>query len=161
MRPAAFAVLPIIALLHGPVTRPPQTETPMTTVKRLTPILYVEAIEPGLPFWVDRLGFEKTTEVPHGDRLGFVILAKDGTELMMQTRASVAEDLPAIADTPMKGTFLFLEVASADAIERALAGLEHLVPRRKTFYGADEIVVREPGGNIVIFAEFAQTPPQS
>jgi hypothetical protein len=28
-----------------------------------------------------------------------------------------------------------------------------IVPRRKTFYGMDEIGVREPGGNAVIFAQ--------
>jgi hypothetical protein len=31
---------------------------------------------------------------------------------------------------------------------------ELLVPRRKTFYGAEEIFVREPGGNVVGFAQF-------
>jgi len=129
----------------------------MSGISRITPVLTVEAIEPCLPFWVDRLGFEKTTEVPHGDRLGFVILTRDGTEVMLQTRATVAADIPALADTPTKGTILFIEVASADAIEAALAGIEHVIPRRKTFYGADEIVVREPAGNIVIFAEFAKT----
>ena len=58
-------------------------------MNRLTPVLMVEAIEPCLPFWVDRLGFSKTVEVPHGDRLGFAILVRDGVELMYQTRASV------------------------------------------------------------------------
>ena len=43
-------------------------------VKKLTPILTVESIEPCLPFWMDALGFTKTVEVPHGDALGFVIL---------------------------------------------------------------------------------------
>lgn len=132
----------------------------MTEVRKITPIIFVEAIEPCLPFWVDRLGFEKTAEVPHGDRLGFVILTRDGTEVMLQTRASVADDVPSLAGTPMKGTILFIEVASADAIEAALAGIESVIPRRKTFYGADEIVVREPAGNTVIFAEFATTQPQ-
>lgn len=52
------------------------------TVKKLTPVLFVPAIEPVLPFWVDRLGFAKTVEVPEGDSIGFVILQKDGVELM-------------------------------------------------------------------------------
>lgn len=30
-----------------------------------------------------------------------------------------------------------------------------VVPRRQTFYGVDEIFVREPGGNMVGFAAFA------
>jgi hypothetical protein len=31
---------------------------------KLTPLFHVEAIEPSLPFWVGRLGFTKTIEVP-------------------------------------------------------------------------------------------------
>lgn len=121
------------------------------TVKKLTPVLMVEAIEPCLAFWA-ALGFERTAEVPEGDRLGFVILAKDGVELMYQTRASVAADLPPLAASPMGGTFLFLEVSDLDAVIAALGGTPVLVPRRKTFYGMDEIGVREPGGNPVTFA---------
>jgi hypothetical protein len=121
------------------------------TMKRLTPVLMVEAIEPCLAFWA-ALGFERTAEVPDGDRLGFVILAKDGVELMYQTRASVQADVPAIAASPMGGTFLFLEVSDLDAVIAALGGTPVLFPRRKTFYGMDEIGVREPGGNPVTFA---------
>lgn len=123
------------------------------TVKKLTPLLYVEEIEPALPFW-DRLGFERTVEVPHEDRLGFVILKKDAVELMYQTRASVAADVPPLADTPMRGGLLFMEVADLDAVEAALGDVRPIVPRRKTFYGADELIVREPAGNVVTFAQF-------
>ena len=59
-------------------------------IKKLTPVLYVEEIEPCLDLWVNRLGFARTVEVPEGDKLGFVTLAKDGVEVMYQSRASVA-----------------------------------------------------------------------
>jgi hypothetical protein len=132
------------------------TVTTMTTgtVRKLTPVLIVEEIEPCLPFWTERLGFRKTAEVPEGDKLGFVILEKDGVELMYQTRASAAKDVPALA-VPSRGdaTGLFIEVSDVDAVARALRGLEAVVPRRRTFYGMDEIGVREPGGRVVIFAQ--------
>lgn len=124
-------------------------------MQKLTPVLYVEEIEPALPFWVDRLGFEKTAEVPEGDRLGFVILQKGAVEVMYQTRASVENDVPALASTPMGGALLFIQVDDLDAVARALEGVEPVVPRRKTFYGADELIVREPAGNVVTFAQFA------
>jgi hypothetical protein len=57
-------------------------------VRKLSPVLIVEAVEPCLPFWTERLGFAKV-----------------------------------------------------------------VVPRRQTFYGADEIGVREPGGNVVLLAQ--------
>jgi catechol 2,3-dioxygenase-like lactoylglutathione lyase family enzyme len=125
------------------------------TVKSLTPILYVEEIEPCLSFWTDRLGFTKAVEVPEGDRLGFVILQKDAVQVMYQTRASVTNDVPALADTPMRGAILFIEVDDIEAIQGALDGAGIVVPRRKTFYGADELFVREPAGNLVGFAQFA------
>jgi hypothetical protein len=123
-------------------------------VKKVTPLLYVEAIEPSLGFW-EQLGFQKTVEVPHGSKLGFVILQNGSIEVMYQTRASVAEDIPPLANSPMRGSFLFIEVDDLDAIERALSAAEKVVPRRKTFYGADELIVKEPAGNIVTFAQFS------
>ncbi|MGH7635196.1 MAG: hypothetical protein ACRENC_15780, partial [Gemmatimonadaceae bacterium] len=70
----------------------PRTAAPLT-VQKLTPVLVVDAIEPCLSFWVDRLGFEKTVEVPEGNALGFVILVKDGIEVMYQSRESVRNDV--------------------------------------------------------------------
>lgn len=43
-------------------------------------------------------------------------------------------------------------------ILEALAGVDPVVPRRKTFYGADEVFVREPAGNVIGFAAF---PPRA
>jgi hypothetical protein len=121
------------------------------TVKKLAPVLMVDAIEPCLGFW-ERLGFQRTAEVPEGDALGFVILEKDGIEVMYQTKASVAADVPAVAKTPMGATFLFIEVSDLEAVIKAVGNAPAVFPRRKTFYGMDEIGVREPGGNAVTFA---------
>ncbi|HEY8206907.1 MAG TPA: hypothetical protein VIG99_05480 [Myxococcaceae bacterium] len=120
------------------------------TMKKLTPVLIVDEIEPCLGFWTN-LGFEKTAEVPEGDRLGFVILVKDAVEVMYQSRASVRKDVPALADEPSRAA-LYLEVSDLDTVERAVKGAPVVVPRRKTFYGAEEIGVREPGGSAVTFA---------
>lgn len=126
---------------------------PVVKLNKLSPVLVVDAIEPCLSFWVDRLGFTRIAEVPDGDRLGFVILQKDGIEVMYQSRASVRKDIPALADAPAGGTTLYIVVADVAAVERAVKGADIVVPRRKTFYGADEIGVREPGGNAVIFGQ--------
>lgn len=125
-------------------------------IDKLTPILVVEAIEPCLEFWVDRLGFEKTVEVPHGDRLGFAILVRGGLELMLQTRASVADDVPSLAAGP-HGSVLYLDVGDLDEVVAALGDVEVLVPERTTFYGAREVFVREPGGHVVGFAQHVGT----
>ncbi|HKK08651.1 MAG TPA: VOC family protein [Gemmatimonadota bacterium] len=125
-------------------------------MKKLTPVLLVEAIEPCLAFWTERLGFEVTGSVPEGEALGFAMLRRDAVEIMYQTRASMAGDVPALADRPAGGAFLFVEVDDIDAVEAALEGVETVVPRRTTFYGATEVSVLEPGGNVVTFAEFGR-----
>jgi uncharacterized glyoxalase superfamily protein PhnB len=121
-------------------------------MNKLTPVLYVDAIERCLDFWVRRLGFEKAMELPVDDRLGFVILTKGAVEVMIQSRACVRMDVPALADMP-SCTTLYIEVPNLAAIIRALDGVPVMVPRRTAPYGADEIFVREPGGNVVAFAE--------
>lgn len=117
--------------------------------KKLAPVLVVEKIEPCLPFW-QRLGFEKTVEVPHEGALGFVILSSGGVEVMYQTVASVKADVPG-AEKPSVSS-LYIEVDALDPVLAKLGDAPVVHPRRKSFYGADEIFVREPGGNIVGFS---------
>ena len=128
-------------------------ERAQSAMKKLTPVIMVQSIEPCLPFW-DRLGFTKTAEVPEGGRLGFVILAKDSVEVMYQTHESVEKDAAGLVPrTHGHGAALFIEVGDVESVARALEGIEIVVPRRKTFYGMDEIGVREPGGHVVMFAQ--------
>ena len=125
-------------------------------MKKLTPTLYVDAIEHCLPFWTERLGFTKTVEVPHQGKLGFVILARDGLELMYQTWDSAAADVAgATTRTQGRSAALYLEVDDLDEIEKVVKGAEVVHPRRKAFYGATEIFVREPGGHVIGFAQMA------
>lgn len=125
---------------------------------KLTPVLVVPAIEPLLPLW-EALGFARTAEVPHGDRLGFVILARENVELMLQTIDSVRADEPRALDGPVApgATSLFLEVDDLDAIVAKLpSGTDIFVERRTTPYGATETFIRDGAGNVVIFAQFAR-----
>jgi uncharacterized glyoxalase superfamily protein PhnB len=123
----------------------------MQNLKKVTSNLIVDSVEESLSFWVGRLGFEKTVEVPEGDRLGFAILKHGALELMLQSRASLQKDVPAIADGPQRAV-LYLEVASLDPIRKALSGWPLLVPERTTFYGARELIVRDPAGHVVFFS---------
>src|SRR6267378_3915513 len=129
------------------------------SVQKITPILFVESLEPCVKFWVERLGFEKTIEVPDGDKLAFIILKKGDLELMYQTYASVEKDISYSAKSHARGpTFLYVEVESLDETIAAMNGVEVVMPVRTTFYGAKEIGVTEPGGHMVTFAQFGATP---
>lgn len=122
-------------------------------MQSLTPILIVDEIERCLGFWKN-LGFEVTVEVPEGDRLGFVILKSGPVEVMYQSRASVAKDVPHMADFP-SSSVLYIHVNNIDEVIGKLDEFEVLVPKRTTFYGATEYTVREPGGNAIGFAEMS------
>jgi len=121
---------------------------------KITPVLIVDEIEKSLPFWVDRMGFIKTVDVPDGDKLGFVILVSGQNELMLQTVASVRQDEPKFAPEGdrTKGTVLFIEVTDFADVKKRLEGYPTLMPERVTFYGMREIGVAEPNGHSVIFA---------
>jgi hypothetical protein len=126
----------------------------MTQIRKSTPVLIVDAIEPSLPFWQERLGLERPVEVPDGDRLGFVILTNGAIEIMYQTRAMLAKDSGAYgAAFDNDKTLLFVEVSDIDAVTSVLRGFEIVMPRRETFYGSTEIGYREPGGHFVTFAQ--------
>jgi uncharacterized glyoxalase superfamily protein PhnB len=133
--------------------------TPSFNLRSLTPVLIVDAVEPGVSFWTDRLGFVKENEVPGDDgKLVFASVKKDGVEIMYQTRASVlAEDPSAAADLAGHSATLFItvpSVADLNEIESRTSGAPVVKPRHDTFYGSTEFYVREPGGNVVGFAAF-------
>ena len=124
-------------------------------VNKSTPILHVKSVEPSLKFWTERFGFHKTIEVPEGDHVGFVALENDAVEIMYQTYSGMQAD-PAnpLAKAVEQGpSFLFMEVPDIKAAEAALRGAEIVQPIHDTFYGSKEIVVKEPGGHFVIFAQ--------
>lgn len=130
---------------------------PTAALKQLTPVLIVEAVEPCIKFWTDRLGFEVTNQVPGPDgKLIFASVQKAGIEIMYQTRASVISEQPGSAGELMgHSVALFITVADLDTVAKALEGVPVVKPRHDTFYGSTEIYVREPGGNTVGFAQFS------
>jgi hypothetical protein len=143
---ALLASFPFLQANHSEDMKPMQ-------VKRITPVLFVKEIEPVLPFWIDKLGFAKTIEVPHGNKLGFVALQKGATEIMYQSYASVAEDMPLLAEIRKGPTFLYIEVDNLDAVLSSLKDTKIVQPERTAFYGMREVGFQEPGGHYVTFAQ--------
>jgi uncharacterized glyoxalase superfamily protein PhnB len=129
-------------------------------VKKITPVLLVHEIEPILPFWVDRLGFSKTIEVPDGSKLAFVAFQKGLAEVMYQTYESVEKDAPpAMAAQARKGlTYLYLEVDNLDAVLAAMKDVQKVMPERTAFYGMREFAVQDPSGHFITFAQPTAPP---
>ena len=125
----------------------------------IAPVLIVERVAPTRDFFRDRLGFTQTAVIADGDELGFAMLEKDGVEVMIQSHASVIEDVGPDAARLVNETIsgrgavgLYVTVSDIDLLVPAVADADVIVPLRKTFYGMHEITVREPGGHAVTFA---------
>src|SRR5213594_4402574 len=114
--------LTALLFLFASVRANSSQEIKSMNVKRITPVLLVKEIEPIVPFWVDRLGFTKTIEVPEGNKLGFVTFQKGSVEVMYQSYSSVEKDAPAgmSADARKGPTYLYMEIDNLDAVLAAM-----------------------------------------
>ena len=127
-------------------------------INKSTPILHVEAVEPGLKFWTERFGFQTTIQVPEGDHVGFAALDNGTVELMYQTYEGMKNAGP-LAEAAAQGpSFIFMEVSDIQTIKKALEQTEIVQDIHETFYGAQEIVAKEPGGHYVIFSQLPAQP---
>lgn len=149
-----------------PAADSPAPTGPRLHFGKLSPVLIVDAVEPCLAFWTERLGFRQANAVPGADgRLVFASAECDAVEVMYQTRASVLDAEPETTraararDLAGHAAALFLEVDDLDAVERALAGAPVVKARHETFYGTAELYVREPGGTTVGFSMRLPGPP--
>jgi hypothetical protein len=123
-------------------------------IKKVTPLLVVDRIEPCLPLW-ESLGLASTVQVPHAGALGFVILAGKGVEVMLQSRASLKEDCSDVA-AHAKSSLLYCDIGSLAEVRgavRAAEGCKVLIDERETAYGARELWMLDASGHVVGFAE--------
>src|SRR6267142_3729365 len=124
------------------------------SVQKITPILLVEALELCVKFLTERMGFEKTIEVPDGDKLAFALLKKGDLEIMYQSFDSADKSDTVVGVLSRKGpSFLYIEVADLKEIVGALQGIDLAVPVHETFYGAKELSVKDPAGHFISFAQ--------
>jgi uncharacterized glyoxalase superfamily protein PhnB len=112
----SLTLVPVFAISISEKTMKP------TEVKKITTILFAEELEPCIKFWTERLGFQKTMEVPEGNKIGFAIVEKNGLELMYQSFASAEKDNAATGAAARRGpSFLYIDVADLDAALEASA----------------------------------------
>src|SRR5258708_40195027 len=91
--------------------------------------------------------------VPDGNKIGFIAMQKENTEMMYQNDASEADNMPLIAETRKGPTFLYIEVDNLDAVLSALKDSKIVQPERTAVYGMREVGFQEPGGHYVTFAQ--------
>lgn len=121
---------------------------------KMAPTLIVDQIEPTMQFMIERLGFEKTMEVPGENALAFAMMMSGSVEIHIQTRASAAKDIPYFAESsnPPSG-FIYIDVEDVRSLYEKLKDSEVVLPIVKTFYGATHFFIREPGGHVFGFSQ--------
>jgi uncharacterized glyoxalase superfamily protein PhnB len=124
-------------------------------INKSTTIFHVKSVEPSIKFWTEKFGFKVTIQVPEGDHIGFAALDNGSVELMYQTYQGMKTDPsnPLAGEVEKGPTFIFMEVSDINAVIKALKKEEIVQGLHETFYGAKEIVAREPGGHFVIFSQ--------
>ena len=118
----------------------------------LAPMLIVERVEPTRTFFCDRLGFKATLDMQHDGRIGFSIVERGAVRIMLQSEASLRADM---GETPVAGPFgawLYIDVDNVEELVPEIVDTDVVVALRRTSYGRHEIGVREPGGNVIVFA---------
>ena len=123
------------------------------TIIKITSVLLVEDIHQESILWTN-LGFKVEAQVPFGDTIGFMILSNGISEIMLQTPASLKDDLPAVAHYLNAQThYLFTRVDDLADIKKKYKESDILVPERHTFYGTKEFFIKTPAGQVMGFAQ--------
>ena len=133
--------------------------------KKLTPNIMVKDVNKTIEYYKQNLGFEfimgvdENKEVKMGNIdnsiLTWVMLKKDDIEIMFQRDDSLIEELPNFKGLKMGGTFtLYINIQNVkNFYEKIKNNVEIIKDMHKTFYGADEFVIKDLNGYIIYFAE--------
>ncbi|GJL93626.1 MAG: hypothetical protein DHS20C05_00310 [Hyphococcus sp.] len=134
---------------------PSASETGM--IKKATPILFVDDVQQSVDFFADRLGFTKTMEVPYERGLQFAAVASNDVEIMFQASDVNDETFTKAELSARVGQgFIYFEIDDFEKIVEAVSDAEIVKDAHDTNYGAKEIYIREPGGNVLGFAKQAE-----
>jgi lactoylglutathione lyase len=135
-----------------------------TMLSKVTTNLVVSSVNDSLDFYERILGFGLVMAVPVGSRkivttcagdtpLSFAIIKRDDVELMLQSRRSLLQELPALKQQLGGAVTLYVRVSDVrelyESICHKVAVLKDL---HTTFYGAEEFYVLDRSGYVLTFA---------
>ena len=126
-------------------------------ISTLTPNLMVDDMPATLAFYRDILGFEVADTAPPEGAPVWAQLRSGGASVMLQTRASLSEELPDFREQPISATqTLFITVddeMTHDALyQRAHDAGAVIKQPYTTPYGAREFCLRDPEGYLLALA---------
>ncbi len=127
------------------------------TLKKLTPNIMVEDVNGTVQFYKDVLGFQVIVTVPEEGVFNWAMLGRDDVQLMVQSRASLTEELPLLHGRAIGGTLTFyVDVSDVQGLYEQIKGKVTIVQdMHTTFYGAQEFAIQDNNGYILAFAQTA------
>jgi len=134
--------------------------------KKLTPNIMVADVNATVDYYKNNLDFQivmgvsEQKEVKVGDSateaiLTWAMIKKDDVEIMLQRKDSLIEELPEFKGLKIGGTFtLYISMQDVKSFYDKVKGkVEIIKDMHKTFYGADEFVIKDLNGYIIYLAE--------
>jgi len=138
-------------------------ETPM---KKITPNIMVADVNATVDYYKNNLNFQivmgvnEQKEVKMGDSatgstLTWAMIKNGDAEIMLQREDSMIEELPEFKRLKIGGTFtLYISMQDVKTFYGKIKDKVEIVKdMHKTFYGANEFVIKDLNGYIVYFAE--------
>ena len=138
------------------------------TLNKLTPNLVVEDVNRTVEFYHDVLGFEFVmgvieelqeilTSYPQDRLLDYAMMKCGNVEIMFQAERSLTMVLPVLKGREIGGTFtLYMELDNVSDMYAKVKGTVTVVKDlHTTFYGMQELYIKDCNGYILAFAEAA------
>jgi len=123
-------------------------------LKDFTANLMVNNVNKTIDYY-QKLGFQLISSVPEEGKFNWAMIQRDGINMMLQTRESLIEELPLLAERPIKaGLTFYIRVESMEEFRANLPkDVKILKDVFTTFYSAKEIIIEDCNGYILAFAE--------
>lgn len=123
------------------------------TFKTITPNLVVSNIARSADFYREALGFQTVATVPAQAPFAFIMLARDGLNLFLNSREATHEEGHAI-EPVAGGVTMYIDVTDIGRLWKDMQARAPIVmPLKKQFYGVTEFSVTDPDGYWITFAE--------
>lgn len=139
---------------------------------KIRPNLMVSDIRKSIAFYRDKLGFAVQFRVPLENEvlmeddpareLRFASLVLGDIELFLQSRTSLAADVPAFAPDMALGASmtLYMDCDDVDALYEQLKDSADIVkPPETSWYGMRELYIRDPDGYVLAFGKASGPAP--
>jgi uncharacterized glyoxalase superfamily protein PhnB len=123
-------------------------------METLTINLFVKDINKSITFY-KQLGFEIVMSVPEQGDLVWAMITCGGVSIMLQTMASMGDELPDIDRKQTGGPLIFYIKLKQirNFYEQIKDEVEVVKGLEKTFYGATEFTIKDADGFHLTFAE--------